>query len=819
MPWLCNGCGLTQAQGLAELSRMVENESSVSYDQYFVTSTGTFYCNCPDNTVSTARALGLNVYPIITSGDEAGADDLALLQHENWWAPFIQTAMSTATADGYAGYNFDFEGTGSGTAPANTSADYAHFLWDFSNASHALGLKVSMDVAWFAPQLWDPAYLSATPVDVFYDMDYYNWTYFWNRLDLDLANYPLDRLGEGLAGDVGNGNTCPGDVGIGGFAQRIHILESYNITRTAFWAMADYAIGNGCWDYPPLAGALLHDFLYNGSVSANWTDSMGGAPDGWAFCPGGWSASGNPPVTGCASTDLTGTNVTLYTANVTGNVSQINLQGNETITRIWSSSLDDMTLNLWEYLDSANVTLFEQNLSCSTGGVVSTSTLPTGTGWLHRSVDLAFAPGQVCGLRLGISTASPGRTTGLNDWFANIGIVMGSSLKATAVASPLTGTVPLSVHFSSTVSGGTAPYGYSWAFGDGASSASSDPSHTFNASGTFHVVLTVTDSLGLVNRAYANVTVSALPLVADVSASPLSGDAPLAVQFAASVSGGTPPYSYLWAFGDGARSAAATPSHVYNSTGVFEAVLTVTDSARIVTHAYTNVTVSAGKPLAVTVTGSPAAGLVDLKVSFTATATGGTGVYSSWLWSFGDGDTANTQNATHLYTSAGSFTARVEVWDGLGDTANSTAFGILVYTPLISVLTVSNDSLLLGWSTTFSAQVTGGTRPYAFSWHDLPPGCTPADQANITCEPTATGGYTVSVLITDSSIPPQSSNASATIAVGSSCTSTCPISSWDATGFLLLVLLVVAAAVVISLIAVRRARRKSTGEPPAPPVA
>ena len=40
-------------------------------------------------------------------------------------------------------------------------------------------------------------------------------------------------------------------------------------------------------------------------------------------------------------------------------------------------------------------------------------------------------------------------------------------------------------------------------------------------------------------------------LAAEGSASPASGAAPLAVAFSGSASGGTPPYTYAWDFGDG----------------------------------------------------------------------------------------------------------------------------------------------------------------------------------------------------------------------------------------------------------------------------
>jgi PKD repeat protein len=67
-------------------------------------------------------------------------------------------------------------------------------------------------------------------------------------------------------------------------------------------------------------------------------------------------------------------------------------------------------------------------------------------------------------------------------------------------------------------------------------------------------------------------------LTVSIIASPPSGNAPLSVNFRGNVSGGTPPYSYYWSFGDGATSSSANPSHVYQSSGNYSVTLRVTDS-------------------------------------------------------------------------------------------------------------------------------------------------------------------------------------------------------------------------------------------------
>ncbi|GAG77812.1 unnamed protein product, partial [marine sediment metagenome] len=50
------------------------------------------------------------------------------------------------------------------------------------------------------------------------------------------------------------------------------------------------------------------------------------------------------------------------------------------------------------------------------------------------------------------------------------------------------------------------------------------------------------------------------------------------MNFTASASGGTSPYSFSWDFGDGGSSSAQNPSHTYTNAGTYNVTLTVTDA-------------------------------------------------------------------------------------------------------------------------------------------------------------------------------------------------------------------------------------------------
>ncbi|MFA5103450.1 MAG: PKD domain-containing protein [Candidatus Thermoplasmatota archaeon] len=60
--------------------------------------------------------------------------------------------------------------------------------------------------------------------------------------------------------------------------------------------------------------------------------------------------------------------------------------------------------------------------------------------------------------------------------------------------------------------------------------------------------------------------------------------------------------------------------------------------------------------------GGPYNGEVDVPIQFTGFASGGVEPYT-WAWEFGDGDTADVQNPTHAYDTAGTYTATLTVTD------------------------------------------------------------------------------------------------------------------------------------------------------------
>ena len=231
-------------------------------------------------------------------------------------------------------------------------------------------------------------------------------------------------------------------------------------------------------------------------------------------------------------------------------------------------------------------------------------------------------------------------------------------------ASPTSGNAPLNVTFTDTSTG--APTIWNWSFGDGTASTEKSPKRTYSAAGNYTVTLTVGNSAGnntTTKTSYIKVqgTTSQIP-VAEFSASPISGSAPLNVSFT-DASRGTPA-AWKWVFGDGTNSTVKSPTHKYSTAGNYTVTLTATNAAGSNTTTKTNYIKVTGvtKPVA-SFTSNVTSGYVPLNVAFTDKSTGSP---SSWKWIFGDGTNSTVKSPTHKYSTAGNYTVALTATNAAG---------------------------------------------------------------------------------------------------------------------------------------------------------
>src|SRR5947209_268450 len=233
------------------------------------------------------------------------------------------------------------------------------------------------------------------------------------------------------------------------------------------------------------------------------------------------------------------------------------------------------------------------------------------------------------------------------------------------------------VSFTASASGGTGPYNYTWAFGDGMTGTGITVYHTYSTAGSYNVLLTVKDSSPSQQTATSQqtITVTSPPpppsLTTSFTESLSNSVVGQTVSFTGSASGGTAPYNYAWNFGDSSTGSGSSASHIYQTAGVYTVVLTVTDAAGHVANASSTVTVTL--PLSASFTYSPSNPAPLTNIQFTATATGGTAPYS-YSWDFGDATTGTGATATHSYLLPGTYTVTLTVVDanGLTTTAATT---------------------------------------------------------------------------------------------------------------------------------------------------
>jgi PKD repeat protein len=158
-----------------------------------------------------------------------------------------------------------------------------------------------------------------------------------------------------------------------------------------------------------------------------------------------------------------------------------------------------------------------------------------------------------------------------------------------------------------------------------------------------------------------------LPPIAHFSATPTSGNVPLAVQFTDASTGVVD--SWSWHFGDGGTSTSQNASHTYSAPhgGIYTVTLTVTNAGG---SGSATATITA-KPLPPVAhfSASPTAGQAPITVHFTD---GSTGVIDSWAWTFGDGQSSSTPSPAHTYTQGGNFPVALTV-KNLGGTGSASA--------------------------------------------------------------------------------------------------------------------------------------------------
>ena len=227
---------------------------------------------------------------------------------------------------------------------------------------------------------------------------------------------------------------------------------------------------------------------------------------------------------------------------------------------------------------------------------------------------------------------------------------------------------------------------YSWNFGDGATSTSNSPTHTYAGVGTFTNTLIVYSTNGCSDTTVQSVTVLPKPNAQFIFNQACATNTVTFNNYS-SVSNGTITAS-KWAFGDGGTSLVANPTHVYAVGGSYNVQLTVTDN-NTCKDSLVKVTAIYNLPVA---SFNAAAVCQGNNTVFNNTSTVVGSTLSNYAWDFtNDGTTDNiNQSPSNIYPTSGTYSVTLQVTSAQG--CINTLTNTVVVNPNPKVLFMVNNA-------------------------------------------------------------------------------------------------------------------------------
>lgn len=260
--------------------------------------------------------------------------------------------------------------------------------------------------------------------------------------------------------------------------------------------------------------------------------------------------------------------------------------------------------------------------------------------------------------------------------------------------------------FSNTSTGAST---YLWNFGNGDTSSTKSPSHSYTSIGSYNVKLvaifgasckdSTTKSLDVRPQPISNFTINN-------NSQCLSGNS---FDFTNTATGAS---TYLWNFGDASTSSATSPSHSFTTAGAFTVKLISTSSYGCKDSTTKTLDVRPAPISSFTINNNSQC-LSGNNFAFTNTATGA----SNFLWNFGDATTSNANSPSHSYNTVGSYTVKLVSTSSFG-CKDSITKTIDVRAQPVSNFTINNSSqCMVGNNFVFTNTATGASN-YLWNFGD-----------------------------------------------------------------------------------------------------
>ena len=302
-----------------------------------------------------------------------------------------------------------------------------------------------------------------------------------------------------------------------------------------------------------------------------------------------------------------------------------------------------------------------------------------------------------------------------NDTFSTLPInVQRGTVLSSFSASKTSGCAPLTVDFFNLSYNYNS---YAWCFDYDTISNSCDtttavlvnPSWTFTDPGSYTVALFVNANCGR-DTSYMNIDVFPSPEVSFVAPPTYCGNDTIAFTNNSNFSNGNI-LGYLWTFGDGDSSLLSNPTHVYDSSGFYQVILTAFADNGCKARDTSDISIL---PTPQTLFTANSACLGDT-VFFSNSSTIPVGQIVGYTWEFGDGNTSNALVPYHVYSQPGVYKVSLKAVSNSG--CESEYSDYITISPLPTAefnwALISSDSCSLPQTYQFLNTSTNGVQ---FAW-------------------------------------------------------------------------------------------------------
>ncbi|HMG14945.1 MAG TPA: PKD domain-containing protein, partial [Saprospiraceae bacterium] len=191
-----------------------------------------------------------------------------------------------------------------------------------------------------------------------------------------------------------------------------------------------------------------------------------------------------------------------------------------------------------------------------------------------------------------------------------------------------------------------------WDFGNSEQSNIKNPYHGFKKPGIFNITLRVIDINGCEDSTSKLVNYYPVPPLINIQPSAFSGCVPGTVFFNNLSKPIDSSYTIEWDFGDGSTSNQLSPTHIFDSAGVYTISVDITSPIGCKTsESFTNYITIESLPVADFIYTPEDPSNLNPEVQFKDLSSGA----AYWGWSFGDSGHSIIQNPFHIYTDTGLF--------------------------------------------------------------------------------------------------------------------------------------------------------------------